>query len=133
VTYEVKDLSTGNAPEEVILKRKGNNLELYEAADSAAPIAVIESYYLLPEPSPLVGQAENGVFYPYVPQSGNVEQLPWNLENGDSSYQSLGYDTQGSFIPWWPIIIAGALLAGGIAAASSSSSSSSGSNAGPSD
>src|SRR5699024_9685 len=37
-----------------------------------------------------------------------------------------GYDTQGSFIPWWPIIIAGALLAGGIAAASSSSSSSSG-------
>src|SRR5699024_3983919 len=112
VTYEIKDLVSVAAPEGVVLIRNGDILALYETANSAAPIAVVESYYLLPEPSPLVGQAESGVFYPYVPRSGNAEQLPWNLEDGDSSYQSLGYSTQGSIIPCWPIIIAGGLLAG---------------------
>ncbi|MDY7220152.1 Ig-like domain-containing protein [Denitrificimonas sp. JX-1] len=123
VTYEVKELTTGTAPKTVLLKRKGDNLELYINDDSTTPLAVIEDYYLLPKPSPLVGLAENGMFYPYVPQSGNATQLPWQLKEGDSSKQILGYSTQGSVIPWWPIIIAGVLIGGGIAAASSSSSS----------
>src|SRR5690625_3059912 len=123
VTYELRNLDTDAAPEELVAKRNGDNLELYTAPDAAAPIATIEGYFLLASPSPLVGMAESGDFYPFVPQSGEAAQLPWNLEDGDSSHQSLGYDTQGSAVPWWPILLAGLLLIGGAVAASSSSSS----------
>src|SRR5690554_3222448 len=125
VTYEVKDLAEQVAPEELVIKRKGDNLELYLSPDSAVPDAIIPDYYLLEDPSPLVGLAEDGQFYSYVPQSGDASLLPWNMEDGESSYQSLGYDTAGSVVPWWPILLAG-LLVGGVAAAASSSSSSGG-------
>ena len=131
VTYELRNLDTNAAPEELVAKRNGDNLELYTAPDAAAPIATIEGYFLLAAPSPLVGMAEGGDFYPFVPQSGEAAQLPWNLEDGDSSHQSLGYDTQGSAVPWWPILLAGLLLLGGGIAAASKSSSSGGAEAPP--
>lgn len=125
VTYEIQDVETEVAPEQLVAKRDGDNLELYPDPEAAEPIAVVEDYYLLPEPPPLVGAAEDGKYYAFVPQTGSADQLLWNLEDGDSSFQSLGYDTQGSFVPWWPILIAGLLVGGGVAALASSSSSSS--------
>lgn len=123
VTYELKNTDKNTAPEEILVKRNGDDLELYTDANATAPVAKIEGYFLLASVSPLVGLAESGEFYPFVPQTGNVNQLPWELKEGDSSYQSLGHDTPGSKVPWWPILIAGLLIGGGLAAASSSSSS----------
>lgn len=68
-----------------------------------------------------MGLAEDGEFYPYVPQSGKEELLAWNMENGDSAYQSLGYGTVGSAVPWWPILLGGLLLLGAGAALGGSS------------
>src|SRR5699024_1617500 len=58
VTYELRNLDTDAAPEELVAKRNGDNLELYTAPDAAAPIATIEGYFLLAAPSPLeIGRA----------------------------------------------------------------------------
>ncbi|WP_299078053.1 BapA/Bap/LapF family large adhesin [uncultured Paraglaciecola sp.] len=121
VTYEIKDVTTGTAPAEFVIKRIGNDLELYLDADSSMPDLVLENYYTLENPSPLVGVAEDGQFYTYVPQVGKEELLAWNMEDGDAAYQSLGYETAGSAIPWWPILLGGLLLLGGAAAIAASS------------
>lgn len=123
LTYEVLNLSKGTAPQEFILERFGNNLELYLSSDSSTPEVIFEDYYLLDNPSPLVGKAEDGQFYTYIPQSGNEESLAWNLEDNDRTYQSLGYETAGSAFPWWPILLAGLLLIGGAAAIAAAKSS----------
>ena len=124
LTYEIQEISKGTAPQEFILERSGDNLELYLTSESTVPEVIFEDYYLLDSPSPLVGMAEDGQFYTYVPQSGNEELLAWNLEDNDSTYQSLGYETAGSAVPWWPILLAGLLLIGGAAAIAGAKSSS---------
>src|SRR5690554_7948874 len=69
--------------------------------------------------------AENGEYFSFVPQTGVAAELPWNLADGASSYQGLGYGAVGSPVSWWTILLAGVLLLGGAAVAASSSSSSS--------
>src|SRR5690554_4218571 len=125
VSYEFQSVTEGVAPDELLVKRNGDNLEVYADASSATPLVTIEGYYLLAAPVPLVGMAENGEYFSFVPQTGVAAELPWNLADGASSYQGLGYGTVGSPVPWWPILLAGVLLLGGAAVAASSSSSSS--------
>src|SRR5690554_5607648 len=125
VSYEFQSVTEGVAPDELLVKRNGDNLEVYADASSATPLVTIEGYYLLAAPVPLVGMAENGEYFSFVPQTGVAAELPWNLADGASSYQGLGYGAVGSPVPWWPILLAGVLLLGGAAVAVSSSSSSS--------
>src|SRR5690554_4548127 len=125
VSYEFQSVTEGVAPDELLVKRNGDNLEVYADASSATPLVTIEGYYLLAAPVPLVGMAENGEYFSFVPQTGVAAELPWNLADGASSYQGLGYGAVGSPVPWWPILLAGVLLLGGAAVAASSSSSSS--------
>lgn len=126
VTYEIRDVATGTAPAEFVIKRIGNDLELYLDPDSSMPDLILENYYTLENPSPLVGIAEDGQYYTYVPQTGKEELLAWNMEDGDAAYQSLGYETAGSAIPWWPILLGGLLLLGAGAALAGSSGGGSG-------
>lgn len=125
VSYEFQNTADNVAPDELLVKRNGDDLEVFSEG-SAAPLATIEGYFLLAAPVPLVGAAENGDFYPFVPQTGAAAELPWNLADGASSYQGLGYDTTSSPVPWWPILLAGLLLLGGGAAIAANSSSSKG-------
>lgn len=127
VSYEFQVVEGQVAPDEILVKRNGDHLEIF-AEDSEAPLATIEGYFLLESPVPLVGATEGGEYLPFVPQSGVAKEMPWNLEEGESSYQSLGYDESQSPVPWWPILLAGVLLLGGGAALASKSSSSSSSD-----
>src|SRR5690625_4710979 len=124
VSYEFLNVESGVAPDELLVKRSGDDLEIFSAGVET-PIATIEGYFLLAAPVPLVGAAENGEFYPFVPESGATYDMAWNLEDGESSAQGLGMENTGSPVPWWPILLAGVLLLGGGAAVASRSSSSS--------
>lgn len=133
VSYEIRDTEKGVAPDQLLIRRHGKNLELILDADgqqasSDAPAdIVIEGYYDLKQPPPLTGLSENGQYYHFVPQEGQAELLPWAMEDGATSYQGLGYEAAGSVVPWWPFLLGGLLLLGGAAAAGGGGDGSSGS------
>ena len=102
VTYELKDVVKGVAPDQVLVRRKGKNLEIVldvegkqEEAEAAADI-VVEDYFDA-EGSRLVGVAEDGQYYTYVPQEGEASLLSWNLDQDAYSYHSLGYSDMANF------------------------------------
>src|SRR5690625_7686955 len=80
VTYELRNLDTDAAPEELVAKRTGANLELCTAPHPAAPLATSEGYFLLPSPSPSLGMADSGDVSPFAPQPGAAAQFPGNLD-----------------------------------------------------
>lgn len=127
VSYEIRDLEKQVAPDQLMVRRHGKNLEIVldidgqQASANAPADVVIEGYFDLKDPSPVTGLSENGQYYAYVPQDGQVESLSWELKDGASSYQGLGYDEAGSAVPWWPFLVAGLVLLGGAAAASGGS------------
>ncbi len=121
VTYELKDVVKGVAPDQVLVRRKGKNLEIVldvegkqEEAEAAADI-VVEDYFDA-EGSRLVGVAEDGNYYTYVPQEGTTDLLSWNMDDADYSYHSLGY-SDASAVAWWPLLGLLALGGGGGGAA----------------
>lgn len=122
VAYELRDAEKQVAPDQVMIRRHGKNLELVldiegkQAGGNAPADVVIEGYFDLKDPSPITGLSENGQYYAYVPQDGQVESLSWELKDGAASYQGLGYDDAGSAVPWWPFLLAGLVLLGGAAA-----------------
>jgi hypothetical protein len=122
VTYELKDIVQKYAPNQVLAKRKGKNLEINLDVDGNVietgemPDIVIENYYE-ESTSKLIGLAEDGNYYPYVPQEGETSLLTYNMPDGVFAYQSLGQlDTAIVGIPWLPTGL-GALAVAGIAAA----------------
>ena len=131
INYELRDMESKIAPQQTLITRNGDNLELrFGDATTDAPVFILAGYYTLETESPLIGIAESGLFYRYVPQKGVEDSLSWNLDEGESSFQSLGYDGESSDIPWWPILL-GALLLGGGAAALAGGSSGGGDSTAP--
>lgn len=120
VTYELKEVVRGNAPDQVLVRRKGKNLEIVlevEGRDGEAewPADIIVEDYFDVQGTRLVGVAEDGNYYTYVPQEGESDLLAWNLDDTDYSYHSLGY-LDASAVAWWPLLVGGLLvgaLAGG--------------------
>ncbi|MDY0403066.1 Ig-like domain-containing protein, partial [Sulfurovum sp.] len=111
-SYELKNLAKGVAPDEIYVIRDGQNLKIKigkkeSKADDAADI-IIEEYF--EHDCNLIGVAENGQYYNYMPQGADPA----------ASYYSLGGDTlvAESETDWLPIIL-GVLGAGAIAAAAS--------------
>ncbi|UFH58902.1 Ig-like domain-containing protein [Sulfurovum mangrovi] len=111
-SYELKDMTKGVAPDEIYVMRDGKNLKIKigkrekrsNDTDDTADI-IIEEYF--DHDSSLIGAAENGEYYNYIPQGANPE----------ASYYSLGGETiVESETDWLPIIL-GALAVGAIAAA----------------
>ncbi|MDD5405770.1 MAG: cadherin-like domain-containing protein, partial [Sulfurovaceae bacterium] len=98
VHYELRDATTHFAPHQVLLVRKGKDLLIKldmhedESDKAASPDIVIENYYGYGDYSGnLVGMSEDGQYYNYAPQEGNSDLFSVNMDNGDTSYQSLGY------------------------------------------
>ena len=57
----------------------------------------------------LVGVAEDGKHYTYVPQEGTADLLSWNMDDATYSYHSLGY-SDASAVAWWPLLVGGLLV-----------------------
>ena len=110
-SYELKDIATGVAPDQIYVVRDGKNLKIKigkkdKKGDDAADI-IIEEYF--EHDNSLIGVAENGEYYNFIPQGADPE----------ASYYSLGGETLvESETDWLPIIL-GVLGAGAIAAAAS--------------
>ncbi|MER2164827.1 MAG: hypothetical protein ABS921_11935, partial [Psychrobacter alimentarius] len=98
INYEFLDESTGYAPNNIITKRVGQDLQISFESDSVDPDLIIEGFYDATE-SALIGVAEDGSYYYYVPDTGEVADYVTELEAGEIQGQSLGGDAQVS--PWW--------------------------------
>ncbi|MGO2076626.1 MAG: hypothetical protein ACTH3B_15970, partial [Pseudoalteromonas sp.] len=111
--YELKDPDTGFAPQQVLFKRDGDNLQLHfgdDATDSNADV-IIEGYYALSVTPKFFGLAEDGDYYFFVPQTGLTEDFLEKLDDDDETHQSLGYEDIESGVMWWPLVLGGAALA----------------------
>jgi len=120
VKYELKDAATKFAPHQLLLVRKGKDLwiKLDDEEEDAlnttdAPDIIIENYYD-DSPGSLIGLSEDGQYYNYAPQEGNSDLFALNMNDGEFSYQSLGYSDVIGENNWAPYIL-GALLLGGLA------------------
>ncbi|MDY0194926.1 MAG: Ig-like domain-containing protein [Sulfurovaceae bacterium] len=120
VKYELKDTATKFAPHKLLLIRKGKDLwiKLDDKEEDAlnttdAPDIIIENYYDNSSGS-LIGMSEDGQYYNYAPLDGNSDLLAANMNDGEFSYQSLGYSDVIGESNWAPFIL-GALILGGLA------------------
>ncbi|UFH59162.1 calcium-binding protein [Sulfurovum mangrovi] len=90
VKYLLSEKGSGYAPENIIVKRVGKDLHIaFEGNGIDDPDLIIEGYYDQSEVS-VVGQAENGLYYLYIPESAELSDALSGLENGRSSGQALG-------------------------------------------
>jgi len=111
-SIELKDLATHVAPDQVRVTKDGKNLKIKlgkkaSAQDDAADI-IIEEYF--DNEASLIGVAENGQYYNFIPQGANYD-----------SYYSLGGEVIGeeTATDWMPLVL-GLLGAGALAALASS-------------
>ena len=126
--YQLQELDKPNqtAPQYVKTKRVGKNLVIMFENDDV-PDIIIENYYddAIAGTSNLVGQAENGGFYDYIPEDPEVAGTVGSLsEGGDAVNVALGgvdeeLAADNLAIFGAPLLL-GALGAGGAAAAYSS-------------
>ena len=128
VYYQLTDLSTQYGPENIMTQRVGNDLYIaFEGESIDNPSLIIDGYYSLnPNGSKnlLVGQHENGSFYPYIPESAQQTDAVHMLADHVAAGQALGGDSHfagiipvaagGSISPW--AILGGLAAIGGLAA-----------------
>ena len=125
--YQLEALSGDQrfAPDKVKLKRVGSNLHiaLDEAADASL---IVEDYYsVMPEGyNGVVGQAENGNFYEYIPEDPDVKGLIPQLADGGQAVSVAlgGAEVVGSgaaiaLLAFNPLLAGLGLLSAGAAAA----------------
>ncbi|TCP92043.1 hypothetical protein EDC44_12920, partial [Cricetibacter osteomyelitidis] len=127
--YQLIDDQTGLGPQNIIVKREGNDLKIFlEDGDMSADV-IIKNYYDQTENTSnlLVGEHENGNIYAYVPESGMKTDAVSMLAEQVAAPQALGGEEIGAFWafnPWW--LLALAPIAAGIAIAASNGGSDSG-------
>lgn len=71
VNYEFFDQSIGRAPNHIITKRVGKNLHVSFEKEGVEDDLIIEEFYTNDEQA-LIGIAEDGNYYYYVPDTGEV-------------------------------------------------------------
>jgi hypothetical protein len=85
VKYQLQELERNQqtAPEHVKVKRVGKNLHVLFSGQSEADL-ILEDYYSVMPPSHqgLIGQAENGRIYQYIPEDPSIQGLVANLREG---------------------------------------------------
>ncbi|MEH6768733.1 Ig-like domain-containing protein, partial [Psychrobacter sp.] len=118
VNYEFHDTSIGYAPNHIITKRIKNDLHVSFEKEGQESDLIIEGFYDDPD-SALVGIAEDGEYYYYIPDTGETYDYVTQLEVGDVEGQALGgQDYIAAAIPWWIPAAAGLGLVGIVAAVS---------------
>ncbi|HGM9888973.1 TPA: Ig-like domain-containing protein, partial [Proteus mirabilis] len=137
VNYLLIDESTQFAPENIAVKRVDKNLTIaFEGADIENPDLIIENYfadngaigYHEGDANLIIGQYENGQYYPYVPESAEKADAISQLADGQATGQAIGGDALPplwAFNPWW---LAALVPLIGIPAVAISSGSSGGGN-----
>ena len=119
VKYELVNDDSTFAPENIATRRVGNDLHIaFEQSDIAQPDVVLEGYYNNPGDAAIVGRAEDGLYYNYVPESGLPQEAVSQLGDNMLAGQALGGE-QFSVGLWIPgpvlsplVMLGGALLAG---------------------
>nr|HEK1720973.1 cadherin-like domain-containing protein [Proteus mirabilis] len=113
VNYLLIDESTQFAPENIAVKRVDKNLIIaFEGADIENPDLIIENYfadngaigYHEGDANLIIGQYENGQYYPYVPESAEKADAISQLADGQATGQAIGGDALPplwAFNPWW--------------------------------
>ncbi|MEZ7686449.1 hypothetical protein O3683_10180, partial [Neisseria flavescens] len=125
VNYELVDDNTQYAPETIDTKRIGNDLHVaFEGTDiNQESDLVLEGYYENNNTELLLGKAENGRYYAYVPQSGVESDAVTLLAEQVFAPQALGGNSVATpfwaFNPNWLWAAAGVAAVGGIIAAAS--------------
>lgn len=122
VNYEFHDMVIGRAPNHIITKRIKNDLHVSFEENGKDSDLIIEGFYDSAD-SALVGIAEDGDYYYYIPDTGETYDYVTQLEVGDVEGQALGGEEYvAAAIPWWVPVAAGLGLAGLIAGISGSGS-----------
>ena len=127
VNYELVDETTQYAPEMIDTKRVGNDLHIaFEGTDiNKESDLVLEGYYEHDNTELVLGMAEDGQYYAYVPQSGVESDAVTLLADQVFAPQALGGNSVTapfwSFNPSWLWVAAGVAAVGGIIAAASGS------------
>ena len=130
VNYLLIDESTQFAPENIAVKRVDKNLVIaFEGGDVESPDLIIENYfaengaigYHEGDANLIIGQYENGQYFPYVPESAVKADAISQLADGQATGQAIGGDAlppMWAFNPWWlaalvPLIGIPAIAIGG--------------------
>ena len=127
VNYELVDDATQYAPEMIDTKRVGNDLYIaFEDTDINKDVdLVLEGYYEHDNTELVLGMAEDGQYYAYVPQSGVESDAVTLLADQIFAPQALGGNSVAApfwaFNPNWLWVAAGVAAVGGIIAAASGS------------
>ena len=127
VNYELVDEATQYAPEMIDTKRVGNDLHIaFEGTDiNKESDLVLEGYYEHDNTELVLGMAEDGQYYAYVPQSGVESDAVTLLADQVFAPQALGGNSVTApfwaFNPNWLWMAAGVAAVGGIIAAASGS------------
>lgn len=122
VNYEFHDNAINRAPNHIITKRIKNDLHVSFEEEGKESDLIIEGFYDSAD-SALLGIAEDGEYYYYIPDTGETYDYVTQLEVGDVEGQALGGETYvTAAIPWWIPAAAGLGLAGLIAGISSGGS-----------
>ncbi|WP_201568897.1 Calx-beta domain-containing protein, partial [Psychrobacter sp. JCM 18900] len=112
VNYEFHDAAIGRAPNHIITKRLKNDLHISFEEDGKESDLIIEGFYDEAD-SALLGIAEDGEYYYYIPDTGETYDYVTQLETGDIEGQALGgTEYIAAAIPWWIPAAAGLGLAG---------------------
>ncbi len=96
--YELYSDKFNEAPNHIVTKRVGNDLEVsFSSTDPQADL-IIEGYFDYPE-SYLIGQAADQSYYYYIPDTGEVGDYVSILQADAVSGHALG--GEGFATPWW--------------------------------
>lgn len=98
VNYELIDNETGHALQHMVTKRIDKDLHLSFEGNGQEADVIIENFYDYKD-SALIGLAEEGHYYHYVPDTANADDYVTKLNNGDIEGQALG--GQHFAEPWW--------------------------------
>ncbi|HHR5882505.1 TPA: Ig-like domain-containing protein [Providencia alcalifaciens] len=113
VNYLLIDENTQFAPENIAVKRVDKNLVIaFEGGDVESPDLIIENYfaengaigYQDGDANLIIGQYENGQYFPYVPESAVKADAISQLADGQAAGQAIGGDALPplwAFNPWW--------------------------------
>lgn len=116
--YEIKDMATNRAPDQIYTKRFKNDLKLKinpkgGALDGVGEADVTIENYCANGNCEIVGVHETGEYYQYVPQSGDADLGTTKMADGEFAYQSLGTVEARGFSPLSALPLAGLAGLGG--------------------
>ena len=112
VNYEFHDNKINRAPNHIITKRVKNDLHVSFEEEGEESDLIIEGFYDSAD-SALLGIAEDGEYYYYIPDTGETYDYVTQLEVGDVEGQALGGEAYvAAVIPWWIPAAAGLGLVG---------------------